>query len=89
LLLLAAFYWLIDVKGYQRWARFFVVIGMNAITIYFLQSIVNFDHMAKLLIQGVADHSGAIKPLVFPLGLVGLKWWLLWFLCRHQIFFRL
>ncbi len=89
LLVAALFYWVIDVKGYRRWAFFFVVIGMNAITIYFLQSILNFDHIAKLLTQGVADHSGTLKPLVFPLGLVGVKWGLLWFLYRRRIFFRL
>jgi predicted acyltransferase len=89
LLLMSLFYWLIDVKGYGGWSGFFVVIGMNAITIYFLQSIVDFDHIAGLLIQGIADHSGLLKPLVLGLGVVGIKWWLLWFLYRHRIFFRL
>ena len=89
LLVSALFYWIIDVKGYRRWSVFFVVIGMNAITIYFLQTIVNFDDMAKLFTQGLADHSGALKPLVLPLGVVGVKWGLLWFLYRRGIFFRL
>ncbi len=30
------FYWLIDVKGYKRWSKFFVIYGMNAITVFFL-----------------------------------------------------
>jgi len=34
LLLLAAFYWTIDVCGWRRWAFVFVVIGSNAILIY-------------------------------------------------------
>jgi predicted acyltransferase len=89
LLLLALFYWIIDVRGYKRWAWFFVVIGMNAITIYFLQSIVDFNHIAKLLVQGVADQSGIVHPAILPLGIVGVKWTLLWFLYRHRIFFRL
>jgi len=33
-LLLAAFYWIIDVKGMRKWAFVFVVIGMNAIAVY-------------------------------------------------------
>ena len=33
---LALCYWLIDVKGYQRWARPFVIYGMNAIAAFFL-----------------------------------------------------
>jgi len=89
LLLLALFYWVIDVRGYRKWACFFVVIGMNAITIYFLQSIVDFDGMARLFVQGVSDHSGVFQPMVPPAGGLALKWVLLWFLYRHRIFFRL
>ena len=89
LLLTALFYWVIDVKGYRRWAFFFVVIGMNAITIYVLADIVNFNHIAKLLVQGVADRAGSFQPLILPLGIVGVEWLLLWFLYRHRIFFKL
>jgi predicted acyltransferase len=34
LICFATFYWLIDVKGYSRWAKPFIVFGMNAIAIY-------------------------------------------------------
>lgn len=40
----ATCYWLIDVKGYRRWAHPFVVYGMNALAIFALSGIV-----AKLL----------------------------------------
>jgi predicted acyltransferase len=89
LLLVALFYWVIDVKGYRRWAFPFVVIGMNAITIYLLADIVNFDHIAKLLVQGIENYAGPLRPMILPLGVVGVEWLLLWFLCRHKIFFRL
>ena len=89
LLLVALFYRMIDVKGYRHWAFFFVVIGMNAITIYLLADVVNFDHLAGLLVQGIANHAGALKPVVLPIGIVGVEWLLLWFLYRHRIFFKL
>ena len=41
LLLLAAFYWTIDVRGWRRWPLFFVVIGSNAILIYLGQSLID------------------------------------------------
>ena len=41
---LAMCYWLIDVRGYRRWAWPFVVFGSNAIVVYFASSLV-----AKLL----------------------------------------
>lgn len=89
MLILAMFYWVIDVKKYRRWAFFFVVIGMNAITIYFLQQIVDFDEIANLLFRGIAEHAGMLMPLVLPIGVVTLKWLFLWFLYRHKIFFKL
>lgn len=36
LICLAMFYWLIDVKGYARWSKPFVILGMNAIALYVL-----------------------------------------------------
>ncbi len=89
LLLLALFYWVIDVKGYRRWAAGFVVIGMNAITIYFLQTIVNFKDIAKLFVSGLEQHAGTFSPLILPLGALGLKWGLLLWLYRRKAFFKL
>jgi len=37
---LASFYWLIDVKGYQKWTKPFVVYGVNAITVFFLSGLI-------------------------------------------------
>jgi predicted acyltransferase len=34
--LLAVCYWLVDIKGYKRWALPFVVFGSNALALYFL-----------------------------------------------------
>jgi predicted acyltransferase len=41
---LAACYWLIDVRGWRRWAEPFVVYGMNAITVFFFSGL-----MAKMM----------------------------------------
>ena len=39
LLLLAVCLWLIDIKGYRRWALPFVIFGMNALAVFFLTGI--------------------------------------------------
>jgi predicted acyltransferase len=44
LLTLASCYWLIDIKGYKRWAWPFVVFGVNALTLFVFSGI-----MARLL----------------------------------------
>lgn len=88
LLLMAIFYWVIDVKGYKKWAFFFVVIGTNAITIYFLQDVVNFHQIAELFFKGISDFSGMLEPLILPLGVIAIKWLFLLFLYRHRLFFK-
>jgi len=88
LLLLALFYWIIDVLGFKRWAFFFIVIGMNPITIYFLQRFVNFGDIAEFFLSGTAAHAGAYAAVVLSFGALMIRWLLLWFLYRHKIFFK-
>lgn len=88
LLLLALFYWVIDVLGFKRWAFFFIVIGMNPITIYFLQRFVDFGGIAEFFLGGLAGHAGLYAALVLPFGALMVRWLLLWFLYRHRIFFK-
>jgi predicted acyltransferase len=88
LLLLALFYWIIDVRGHRKWAFFFIVIGMNPITIYFMQRFVDFDRIAKFFLLGIAEHVGLFAPLILPFGVLLAKWLFLWFLYRHRVFFK-
>jgi predicted acyltransferase len=87
LILMAAFYWIIDVKGRVRWAFFFIVIGMNAILIYFGQQVVDFDGIAEFFLAGVTTKAGVITPVLVPLGALLVKWLGLRFLHRHKLFF--
>lgn len=88
LLLLALFYWVIDVKGYKKWAFFFIVIGMNAIAIYFLQEFVNFRQISSFFLKGVSEQVGMMEPLILSFGALMVRWLFLWFLYRHKIFFK-
>ena len=88
LLLLAVFYWVIDVRGWGKWAFFFVVIGTNAILIYFGQAVIDFDGIARFFLSGVAKNAGATSPLILPIGALAVKWLGLRFLHRHKIFFK-
>ena len=88
LLLMAVFYWVIDVKGRSRWAFFFVVIGTNAILIYFGQEVIDFDKIATFFLSGVAHHAGVIGLVLLPTGALAAKWLVLRFLYGHKIFFK-
>jgi len=52
LLLLAAFYYVIDVRGWTRWAQPFIWIGTNALAIYLLCRLVDFKLMSARLFGG-------------------------------------
>jgi predicted acyltransferase len=88
LLLLALFYWVIDVLGFRMWAFVFVVIGMNAITIYFLQNLVDFGRISEFFLYGIARRSGVRAALILSLGAFLARWLFLWFLYRRRIFFK-
>jgi predicted acyltransferase len=88
LLLAALFYWLIDVKGWSRWAFVFVVIGTNAILVYFGQQVVDFDGIARFFLAGIERYGGLLAPLVIPLGALAVKWAGLLFLHRRRIYFK-
>ncbi|MEY2880108.1 MAG: hypothetical protein RLZZ15_2488 [Verrucomicrobiota bacterium] len=51
-LLLAAFYWLIDVRGWRGWCVPFVWIGMNPITLYLISGIVGYRRLAARVAGG-------------------------------------
>jgi predicted acyltransferase len=51
LILLAIFYYMIDVLGFRRWAFFFSVIGMNSILIYVSGKFIIWSYTNKALFQ--------------------------------------
>jgi predicted acyltransferase len=88
LILLSMFYMIIDVLKFRKWAFFFVVIGVNAITIYMANKIINFDRLAEFFFGGLARYAGSAGSLVLSVGSVALGWLFLLHLYRHKIFLR-
>jgi predicted acyltransferase len=88
LLLLALFYWIIDVRGYQRWSFFFKVIGMNAITIYLVDRFFDFGIITKVFLHGLLPLFGHFRPLVWDCSVILTMWLFLYFLYRQKIFLR-
>ncbi|MCF2501046.1 acyltransferase family protein [Dyadobacter chenhuakuii] len=87
--LLAIFYWIIDVKGYKKWAFFFQVIGMNSLVIYLAVRFIDFNASSKLLFEGFYKYSPEKWHEVFnALGGFVIVWFFLYFLYRHKIFVK-
>ena len=89
LALFAAFYWIVDVRMWRRWTFFFRVVGMNAITVYLLQRIVDFDAVSKFFVGGMA---GLLPPawggVVVAAGHLAACWLVLWFMYRKNVFLK-
>ena len=87
--LLSLFYWIIDVRGWRRWSLFFTVIGMNSITIYMAQRIVNFNNASSFFFKGVASlFPEAWAPVVFQGGYIAVCWLFLYFLHRQRFYLK-
>ena len=92
LILLGLFYAFIDVLKVRFWSYFFVVIGVNAITIYMADKIIPFDRIAHFFFGGVAKLSEQYSPgsrsVVMAAGVLVVQWLLLLYLYRRRIFLR-
>jgi predicted acyltransferase len=89
LFLFAAFYYIIDVKGYRKWTLFFRVVGMNSITIYLAQSIINFSQASKFFFGGLAGKFPEVwANLINATGYIIVCWLFLWFLYRKNVFLK-
>lgn len=87
-LLLALFYVLVDLWGVRKATFFFRVIGMNSITIYLANQMVNFDNTSRFLFGGLARLSGEAGILVINAGVIALEWLLLYFLYKKNVFLK-
>jgi predicted acyltransferase len=89
-LLLALFYYLIEIREWRRWAIPLVWIGMNPIVIYLAHSFVDFQALASRLVGGpVKAALGAGGDLLVTTVALGLSIALVWFMYRRRIFVRL
>ncbi|MFC1607553.1 acyltransferase family protein [Candidatus Latescibacterota bacterium] len=88
MLLLGAFYWIIDYRGWRAWAFPFIVIGLNPITIYVAQGVFDFGTIANIFIHGFIDNLGNFEPVFYAGSVLTVKWLFLYFLYRHKIFLK-
>jgi predicted acyltransferase len=90
LVLLGIFYIIIDVWGLKRWAFFFIVIGLNPITIYLVQyKIVDFNVMRDFFWGGLMRMAlGYWSGIIGSVGYVACVWMFLYFLYKKKIFLK-
>ncbi len=91
-LLLAGFYWLIDVIGFRRWAFPLVVVGMNSIAAYVIGGAFGgwFRSLSGVWVAWLAGPLGPVGfPIVQHVLFAAAAWGVLYWLYRRRVFFRL
>jgi len=63
LVVLAFFHWLIDIAGFSRWAKPFIILGLNPITIYMLSEV--FDTTLRSLDLIVSPGNPAVSCQIY------------------------
>ncbi|MEO6786175.1 MAG: DUF5009 domain-containing protein [Chthoniobacteraceae bacterium] len=92
-MMLGLFYYIVDVRKWDRWCEPFVWIGMNPITLYLSVRVINYSQVSEMFVGGDVkafldaqmQGLGGLVVAMFALGLVFL---LAWFLHRRRIFLR-
>ena len=87
-LLLAVFYYIIDVKGYVRWSFVFKVIGVNAIAVYVATHLFDFRLVASVFVRGLEQWLGEWYNFVLSLSGLIVIWLILLYMYRKKTFIK-
>jgi len=88
-LILALFYWIIDVLGYKRWAFFFIVIGMNSLAVYVAKILFDFRLITDIFVGKLLPRLGRWDDFAEAVVALALIWSLLFWMYRKKSFIRL
>ncbi len=88
-LMVALFYFVIDVKGYKKWAFWLKVIGMNSITVYLGVHFFSFDRLADTLVFGFEQFLGAYYPVIQSITELTIIYFILYWMYRKGTFIKI
>jgi predicted acyltransferase len=89
LIMFALFYYIIDVKGFKRWSFFFQVVGLNSITIYLAQRIINFRLITNFFTGGIVSLCPEdVGRIISATGYIAVCWLFLYFLYKKKVFLK-
>jgi predicted acyltransferase len=88
-LVLALFYWIVDVRGYRKWAFGFIVIGMNSIAVYIATEIFDFRRVGNIFVGHLLPRVGRWDSLVEATAAFAIVWLILYWMYRKKEFIRI
>lgn len=91
-LFLAAFCWVIELKGYRKWAFPLVVIGTNSIAAYLIAHLFHgfiVDSFRIHLGANAFKTFGGLEPFIQGMAVLLVYWLMLFWMYRRKIFLRI
>ncbi len=87
---LAAFYGIIEMRGWRRWSMPLVVVGCNSIAIYMMSQL-SRGWITQVLHThlGTELFGGDYGPVILDCSVLAVMWLLCWWLYRQRIFIRI
>ncbi len=93
LLTLALFFWLLDVKGINRWGKFAIIVGMNSIFIYLFSNTIGprwLNGFISIFTEGFFYWTGAgFVALLTALVSLAVQWYLCYWLFKRKILIKI
>jgi predicted acyltransferase len=87
--ILAGFYWLIDLRGRQRWTTPFVAVGMNCTAMYLMWQLWKGWVLRSIESHlGRAPFEGTYGPIVASLAWTAVLWAVCFWMYRRKIFLK-
>jgi len=90
---LAAFSWVIDVKGHRRWAFPLVIVGMNSIAAYLIDHLwgdfIRDNLHINLGYKVFRVFGTGLEPLMLGIAMMLIFWLILYWMYRRKIFLRI
>jgi predicted acyltransferase len=87
-LMLLAFYWLVDIRGYRKWVFPLTVIGMNAIFIYMFTSLVHVGPIVDVFTMDIVQVVPKAGLLLQQLAVLLVEWLILFWMYKRSIFVK-
>ena len=87
-LLMAVFYWWVDILHHHRGLSWLKIYGMNAITAYCLGEVINFRSVVHSLTFGLQDIVNDWYPVILTFGNCVMLFIILWVMYRSRLFVK-
>jgi len=91
LIALALFYWLIDVRGYRKWAGFMVIAGMNPLFVYMYANLLGgwTDTFVGIFVTPFLENIGVVGKIIQKNLILLVIWYLAYWLYKRKVFLRI